>query len=242
MSPSKMRGTWAPSIGPSRACKHALPGNGQVNAGIHRKAASMRSSILSCARSRSGHQSLTSMSISSDRRRALSAQGERWHHPGRQSHVLDAGECGMTEAPKILLDHHLASVLREYGKLARPAADAARSIICAPSRAAADAARSIICAPSRAGCGGGAGSCPIPCAVGRAGNDRSRAANDRAPHQGGQVPGGQEPPLSWFAGKPLPVAPLSVNACIHLPGNGQGMPACPRRGQRIASTSRRSPA
>ncbi len=59
---------------------------------------------------------------------ALSAQGEGWHHPGRQLHLLEAGECGMTEAPKILLDHHLESrhlpsVRREYGKLARPAAE-----------------------------------------------------------------------------------------------------------------------
>ncbi len=46
----------------------------------------------------------------------------------------------MSDAPKLLLDHHLKTLklptfLREYAKLARPAAYAARIVICARPRA-----------------------------------------------------------------------------------------------------------
>ena len=71
----------------------------------------------------------------------------------------------MTEAPKILLAHHLKTLklptfLREYEKLARPAAEAARLVVCALSRA---------------GRRRGAGSCPVSGAPGRTRADRRRS-------------------------------------------------------------------
>jgi hypothetical protein len=58
---------------------------------------------------------------------SLSAARERGNDLGRQLHGPDDGGGGMTEAPKILLAHHLKTLklptfLREYEKLARQCA------------------------------------------------------------------------------------------------------------------------
>ena len=76
----------------------------------------------------------------------------------------------MTDAPKILLADHLKTLklptfLREYDKLARPAADAARTQVCAHPRA---------------GRRRRPGSRPVPGPPGRAGANRPGAPDDRA--------------------------------------------------------------